>query len=36
MLIIFGGAYLYRRATCLKQFSKYITLKSTNNILDIA
>ena len=36
IVIIFGGAYRYRRATCcLKQVSKYITLKSTNNILDI-
>ena len=36
IVIIFGGAYRYRRATCcLKQFSKYITLKSTNNILNI-
>ena len=36
IVIIFGGAYRYRRATCcLKQISKYITLKSTNNILGI-
>ena len=36
IVIIFGGAYCYRHATCyLKQVSKYITLKSTNNILDI-
>ena len=35
IVIIFGGAYRYRRATCLKQISKYITLKSTNNILNI-
>ena len=35
IVIIFGGAYRYRRKTCLKQVSKYITLKSTNNILDI-
>ena len=36
IVIIFGGAYRYCRATCcLKQVSKYITLKSTNNILDI-
>ena len=36
MVIIFGGAYRFRHATCcLKQVSKYITLKSTNNILDI-
>ena len=36
ILIIFGGAYRYRCATCcLKQISKYITLKSTNNILNI-
>ena len=34
--IIIGGAYRYRRATCcLKQVSKYITLKSTNNTLEI-
>ena len=36
MVIIFGGAYRCRRATCcLKQISKYITLKSTNSILNI-
>ena len=36
IVIIFGGAYRYRRATCSsKQVSMYITLKSTNNILDI-
>ena len=36
IVIIFVGAYLYRRATCcLKQVSQYIRLKSTNNILDI-
>ena len=36
IVIVFGGAYLYRRATCcLKQISKYTTLKSTNNILNI-
>ena len=36
MVIIFRGAYGYRRATrCLKQVSQYITLTSTNNILDI-
>ena len=36
IVIIFGGAYRSRRATCtLKQVSMYITLKSTNNILDI-
>ena len=36
MVIIFGDAYRYRRVTCcLKQVSKYITLKSTNNILNI-
>ena len=36
IVIIFGGAYHYHRATsCLKQISQYITLKSTNNILDI-
>ena len=36
IVIIFGGAYCYRRATCcFKQVSQYITLKSTNNILDI-
>ena len=36
IVIIFGGAYHYHRATCsLKQVSMYITLKSTNNILDI-
>ena len=36
IVIIFGGAYRYRRATCcLHQVSKYITLKSTNNILNI-
>ena len=35
-VIIFGGACRYRHATCcLKQISKYITLKSTNNILNI-
>ena len=32
----FRGAYHYRRATsCLRQTSKYITLKSANNILNI-
>ena len=37
IVIISGGAYRYRRATCfLKQISKYITLKSTNNTLNIA
>ena len=36
IVIIFGGAYHYRRVTCcLKQVNKYITLKSTNNILNI-
>ena len=36
IVIIFGGAYRYRCATCyLKQVSQYITLKSTNNIPDI-
>ena len=36
IVIIFGGAYRYRRATCCsKQVSKYITLKSINNILNI-
>ena len=36
IVIIFGGAYRYRRATCCsKQVTKYITLKSTNNILNI-
>ena len=36
IVIIFGGAYRYRRATCwLKQVSKYIALKCTNSILDI-
>ena len=36
IVIIFGGAYHYRRATCCsKQVSQYIILKSTNNILDI-
>ena len=36
-IIIFGGAYHYRRATCyLKQISKYITLKSSNSILNIS
>ena len=36
IVIIFGGAYHYRRATCcLKQIIKYITLKSTNSILNI-
>ena len=36
MVIIFGGTYCYRRVTCcLKQISKYITLKSTNSILNI-
>ena len=27
IVIIFGGAYRYRRATCSKQISKYVTLK---------
>ena len=37
IVIIFGCAYSYRRATCcLQQISKYIIiLKSTNNILNI-
>ena len=35
IVIIFEGAYRYCRATCLNQVSKYITLKSTNNILNI-
>ena len=34
--IIFGGAYRNRHAVyCLTQISKYITLKSTNSILNI-
>ena len=36
IVIIFGGTYRYRRATCcLKKVSKYITLKSTNKTLEI-
>ena len=36
IVIIFGGTYRYCHATCcLKQISKYITLKSTDNILNI-
>ena len=35
IVIIFGGVYCYGHVNCLKQISKYSTLKSTNDIPNI-